>query len=698
MKDNKKKIFIIASVIIILLICLLGIRHCEKQKERPNKDNEIVNPSDEEDQTNNNTGNEDNNVDEVVVPTNNQETSKPTITLNGSDLIYVEINSTYQEEGANASDQKYGDLTKEITVNNPLDLSKLGTYYISYTVTNQDGESATVTRTVVVQDTISPTIQYSEGIKEGQIVLVDANKSEVFENHAVVTDDNSKGIVTLETTYYYKEQLEEEYVEVESLDLSRLGYYEVHYVAVDESMNRSKEVIVVEYQVRDVTGPIIQISENGTDYKVTSLSVDISAEDAYTEVVSFTYAWVTSLEEEPIWKEVTTSTLPVENGDHYLLLKAVDAFGNESKLTSELFQIDETLMEATNFNLHSGTDYSGVNAGIKINQLTDISDIEFVTVKLYSDTTLLATNTSTSKIKELSLTDNSIELSTPFIVKEGTYVEEYWTTVQNSEYRVDLKPTKVVFEIVKTNGEIHTLENNNLVEPGIYWESNFYDYDILVGQEYGNYQTVAEAVMNAMDGDTILVLPGEYDGTVNIDKNITIYGLNRETTILTNTQDENAVIQVNSPVTVEMKNLTLSGNDTVSGSVIQNATVTMENMIITHVSNAIDVAGQSDVTVSNSHLNNVMGEEGKGYIDVTDQSNVVVSDTTIIANEDAKENGNVGIYYHGEETTGSVNNGVMINFDTAIGYEGQEPITDNNTYVNCNNEVVTLETGVISTP
>lgn len=686
MKDNKKMIFIIALIVIVLLICLLGIRQCEKQ-DKKSQDQDITNPSNDLDQPNNNTGDEDNTIDEVVAPTttSNKETSKPTITLNGSDLVYVEINSTYEDDGAIASDQKYGDLTDKIVVNNPLDLSRLGTYIITYTITNEDGESAMITRTVIVRDTLSPVINYKEGVESGKIVYVDANRINAFSDHAVTAEDNSNGEITLEATYYYKAQLEDEYVEVDSLNPSILGYYQVSYVAIDESMNRSVDTLVVEYLVQDTKGPEIMVSMNGTEYPVVDLAVEIIAEDDYTDVTSFTYAWVTSLEEEPVWQESESgATISPENGNFYLLLKATDAFGNESTFTSELFQKDDTLMEVTNFNLHSGENYSGVNAGVRINQLTDMSEIETVVAKLYSGDTLLATNTTTDKIYELVLVDGSIELSTPFIVKEGTYVEEYWTMVQNNEYALNMKPDRVVFEITKTNGEIHTLENTSLVEPGIFWEGYFYDYDILVGLDHGNYQTIQEAVNNANDGAVILVLEGSYDGSLNITKNVTIYGLDRETTILTNTIDTNAIVNVNNRVVVTLRNLTLSGANTVSGSSIQDATVVMDNMIITHVLNAIDVEGQSNVNISNSHINNVIGKEETGYIDVSNQSVVNVSNTTIIATD---EEDSIGIYYHGEDVSGTIENSVMINLDTAIAYDSQVPVTNNNTYVNCGNEV-----------
>lgn len=683
MKDNnnKKIISIVIIAIIILLICLLAVRSCD----RDNK----VEENDEIFDKNNKENDDDKTNDEVTyIEEVYYETSKPTIRLNGSETVYVEINSTYKEEGATAQDSKYGDLTDKIVIDNPLDITKLGTYVLTYTITNNDNETASVTRTVIVQDTIAPTIEYKEGADK-EAVFVDANKNKEFSDHQVLIDDNSKNVI-LEMSVYYKDFQTENYTPVESMDISKVGYYLVYYTAVDESGNRS-ETLVVEYLVDDVVGPEITVSMNGTEYPVVDPKVVVEAIDANTTVSSFAYAWVTSLTETPSWIDITSGTTltPPSNGKFYLMLKATDALGNESSMVTEAFEKDDTLMNVTNFNLHSGIDYKGVNAGIKVNKLTDINEISSVVVKLYSDDILLATNTSTDKIYDLTLSAGSIELSTPFIVVDGTYVEEYWTTIINSEYSISAIPTKVVFEVTKANGEVHTLENNLLVEAdGIKWEQFFYSYDILVGNTRGDYQTVQEAVDNAADNAKILILPGTYDGAVTISKNLTIFGINRETTILTNTKTTAIVLKIVSASNVVIKNITVDGNGTVAGGMISNSKVTMDNNVITKVKNALYISGSSDVSISNSHISQVEGEADYGYIDADDTAKVTITNTTIVGSED--DDGDIGVYFYGD-STGSVVDSDLSNLNSAIGYENNQPTTSGNTYTNCTNEVVQID-------
>lgn len=724
MKDNKNKkiIAIVVLIVIVLLICLLSIRSCEK-KDDAKKDKEIVDKNKDNNQDDKNMGDELTVDDSVTTSTNKEASSKPRIELSGSDLVYIEINSEYQDLGAKAIDEKYGDLTEKMIVENSVDVTKLGTYLVTYTVTNNDNETVSVTRKVIVQDTTAPTIEYMEGVQEGDILFVDANKNAIFTSHAVIASDNSKGNIAYEITYFYKAHVDDEYALVEDMDLSQLGYYQLHYTAVDESNNRSEDTLVIEYQVRDVKGPNFVLTMNGTKHPMMNPTTVVEANDDYTDVVEFYYSWVSSLTMEPVWMSVENGTeLSVpSNGSYYLLLKATDALGNESTLTSEIFEKDDTLMAATNFNLHHDMSYSGVNAGVKINKLNDITEIQSVVAKLYSGDTLLATNTATNKIYELSLTDGSIELSTPFIVNNGTYVEEYWTTVQNTAYTVEQIPTKVVFEVTKTNGQVLVVENNQLVEPNVFWEGNFYQYDILVGTTKGNYQSLNEAVFNANDNDIILVMPGVYDGTLSIDKNVTIYSLDRENTVITTTSQPvtrsvpnaygvNPVIYVeNGSLTLE--NITVTSNlnqyTAVDGITVNNGNLNLDSVIITNIKNTegyngmqygrgVTAYGTSFINIDNSHINQ-FNKNGAHFVGSGVTANI--NNTTFIGsgiNENAAAQNGI-VFMDG--ASGSISNCVFSNFqyhDTTVTESygillynndlGTVQIDSNNIFSNCDQE------------
>ena len=78
------------------------------------------------------------------------------ITLLGNDLLTIEVGSTYTNAGATATDNYDGDLTSSIIVTGVVDTSTVGTYILSYDVTDANSNVATtVTRTVNVVDDLS---------------------------------------------------------------------------------------------------------------------------------------------------------------------------------------------------------------------------------------------------------------------------------------------------------------------------------------------------------------------------------------------------------------------------------------------------------------------------------------------------------------------------------------------------------------
>lgn len=93
-----------------------------------------------------------------------RDTTRPTLSLRGAPSVSVTINSPYVDEGATAMDSNDGDLTARIAVANPVDTAVIGTYTITYTVSDSSGNAAVpVTRTV----TVGP--QASEGSGGGAV-------------------------------------------------------------------------------------------------------------------------------------------------------------------------------------------------------------------------------------------------------------------------------------------------------------------------------------------------------------------------------------------------------------------------------------------------------------------------------------------------------------------------------------------------
>ena len=116
---------------------------------------------------------------EVIDSSNNKEsievsalefTSEPIITLNGNDNIYMYLGGNYSEKGASASDICDGDLTDKIEINGSVNVNQVGTYVITYKVTNSDGKSVEAKRNVIVQKRVYAPSGSSCG-KSGAIYL-----------------------------------------------------------------------------------------------------------------------------------------------------------------------------------------------------------------------------------------------------------------------------------------------------------------------------------------------------------------------------------------------------------------------------------------------------------------------------------------------------------------------------------------------
>ena len=76
----------------------------------------------------------------------------PVITLNGKGNIYLNLNDKYEEQGAQAVDNKDGDVTDKIAVEGKVDTSNVGVYNINYTVSDLNENKTTKTRVVTVSE------------------------------------------------------------------------------------------------------------------------------------------------------------------------------------------------------------------------------------------------------------------------------------------------------------------------------------------------------------------------------------------------------------------------------------------------------------------------------------------------------------------------------------------------------------------
>ena len=84
------------------------------------------------------------------------DTTSPVITILGNNPETVGKGNTYIDAGVTAIDSRDGDVTSQIQTTNTVDTTTLGSYYITYTVSDTAGNIASAIRTVIVVDTTTP--------------------------------------------------------------------------------------------------------------------------------------------------------------------------------------------------------------------------------------------------------------------------------------------------------------------------------------------------------------------------------------------------------------------------------------------------------------------------------------------------------------------------------------------------------------
>ena len=85
----------------------------------------------------------------------NKDVTIPVISLEGAVSVSLEAGTAYTDAGATATDNIDGSITSSIATVNPVDIDTVGTYTVTYNVSDAAGNAATaVTRTVVIVEPV----------------------------------------------------------------------------------------------------------------------------------------------------------------------------------------------------------------------------------------------------------------------------------------------------------------------------------------------------------------------------------------------------------------------------------------------------------------------------------------------------------------------------------------------------------------
>jgi hypothetical protein len=191
------------------------------------------------------------------------DTTLPIITRNGSINVNVDFNSIYIDAEATAFDSVDGNLTDSIIHFNDVNTLIVGTYVVTYNVTDLSGNKAVqVTRTVNVLDSNKPliTLNGSDLNVEINSIYVDAGAT-AFD----VVDGNLTSSIVI----------------VNSVNTSILGLYTVTYDVNDLSGNSAiqvtRKVTVVNSIILDTNVPVISLIGSDVNVSFASIYVDAGA-------------------------------------------------------------------------------------------------------------------------------------------------------------------------------------------------------------------------------------------------------------------------------------------------------------------------------------------------------------------------------------------------------------------------------------
>lgn len=172
------------------------------------------------------------------------DTKAPELTLSGDDVVTLPVGTAYEEPGCTAADNYSGDLTDAVETSGTLDPAVPGTYTLTYSVTDESGNSAQVQRSVVYVDVTAPEITLLGAAD------MELDNGSVYEEPGFTASDDCDGDVTAQVT-------------VEgTVDPEVPGTYTLVYTVTDAGGNTATVQRTV--TVKDMTPPELTLLGDGT--------------------------------------------------------------------------------------------------------------------------------------------------------------------------------------------------------------------------------------------------------------------------------------------------------------------------------------------------------------------------------------------------------------------------------------------------
>ena len=162
----------------------------------------------------------------------------PIVKVKGESIVELEYGANYNDAGITAY-TKFKDISDSIVIENPVDISKVGTYDITYKVPYKN-DFKVYTRKVIIKDTAVPTITLN-GDENFELEF-----GKEYQEPGFKAEDGYDGNLT-------------DNVKVEKVDTEN-GNYDMHYIVEDSSKNRAEKIRHI--KITDSTAPVIKLKGN----------------------------------------------------------------------------------------------------------------------------------------------------------------------------------------------------------------------------------------------------------------------------------------------------------------------------------------------------------------------------------------------------------------------------------------------------
>lgn len=280
------------------------------------------------------------------------DVTNPLISLTGADTVILEVFDPYIENGATAIDNPFGtNLNGSVVITGAVDNTKIGTYILTYTVTDNSGNTVKTERVIIVRDTTKPVI-----VLNGNAVIDHDGKTTYTDAGATVTD-NYDAIIT--------------YTVSGAVNVNTLGTYTIVYKAVDASGNVADSVVRT-INVVDRFAPVIALVGNDI---VNLARWQNYADSGYTLSDNFYDSSQVTVDVLGNWVNASVEGL------YYIQYRATDLSGNVSLSSKRVIYVNGTNsipgVNAKSTNVYPNP--SNGNFSIEANKAFDVGTVITIT-------------------------------------------------------------------------------------------------------------------------------------------------------------------------------------------------------------------------------------------------------------------------------------------------------------------------------